>query len=89
MFLMLSTDLAIDQNVIKVSSNKNVQVFSQNIIHRSLKHSRYTSEFKGHHQEFIQLKSDVKDHELFLSFLHSEPVESRDDVQLSEVFHFT
>ena len=66
--------VGINQNVIQIHDNKNIQLFSQNLIDVSLEGSRSVRKIKKHDMIFEMTISSLDRRLLFVAFMNSHPI---------------
>ena len=85
--MWLAWILGIDQYVIQVYNNKDIQLFSQNLVNVSLEGSRSIRKAKRHNLVFEVSVSGPENCLPFITFTNSHPIIGIDEIQLGEFLY--
>ncbi len=69
-----------DQNVVPIYNDKNIKLFSKDLVNIALETSQGTRKSKGHNLIFEMIISDLKGGLLFFTTVNSYPIISNDKV---------
>ncbi len=76
--------LSIDQDVIQVYHNKDIKLFSENLIDVALKTSGFVKKAKRHYLVLEVVVSGAKDYLLFVTFSNSHLMIGTSQIQLGK-----
>ena len=82
--MWLAWIFGIDQYVIQIYGNKNIQLFSQNLVDISLEYSRSIKKAKRHDLVFKVAVSDLESSLSFITLTNSQSMIGIGEIQLGE-----
>jgi len=86
LFLVLFQCTGVDQDVVDITNTKNIEIFTESIIHESLGSGGSISKPKGHDKKFKQPVSSSKSGFSFVAFLDTDLIKTGSEVKMCEVF---